>query len=121
MLLELTVTSYQRLSPSVTGQKTVEPNDVVVIGRATDCDWHLPDPLKVLSSRHAEIRFSDGHYTVTDISTNGVFLNGEASAIGRGNTVAIKSGDCLRLGDFEVVASVVATSTGQVESDFSKP
>ncbi|MBU2873107.1 type VI secretion system-associated FHA domain protein TagH [Marinobacter salexigens] len=121
MLLELTVTSYQRLSPSVTGQKTVEPNDVVVIGRATDCDWHLPDPLKVLSSRHAEIRFSDGHYTVTDISTNGVFLNGEASAIGRGSTVAIKSGDCLRLGDFEVVASVVATSTGQVESDFSKP
>ncbi|WP_417502093.1 type VI secretion system-associated FHA domain protein TagH [Marinobacter sp.] len=120
MLLELKVTSYQRLSPSVTGQKTVEPNNVIVIGRATDCDWHLPDPLKVLSSRHAEIRFSGGHYTVTDISTNGVFLNGEASAIGRGNTVVIKSGDCLRLGDFEVVASIVATATEQVEPDFSK-
>lgn len=117
MLLELTVTSYQRLSPSVTGQKTVEPSDVVIIGRSTDCDWHLPDPLKVLSSRHAEIRFSDGSYTVTDTSTNGVFLNGDTSAVGRGNTVAIKSGDSLRLGDFEVLASTASESTKQPEPD----
>jgi len=115
MLLELTITSYQRLSPSVICRKKVESGDVVVIGRSADCDWHLPDPLKVLSSRHAEIRFSDGQFTVTDISTNGVFLNGGASAIGRGNTVVISSGDCLRLGDFEVAASVVAPATEQVE------
>src|SRR5690554_7908824 len=107
MLLELKVTSYQRLSPSVTGQKTVEPNNVIVIGRATDCDWHLSDLLKVLTSRHAEIRFFGGQYTVTVKSTNGMFLNGFISAIGRGNTLVITTGVCMHLVNCVYVATIV--------------
>ena len=46
------------------------------IGRAADVDWQLPDPAKLISSIHAEIRFRDGVYTLRDKSRNGTFLNG---------------------------------------------
>ncbi len=108
MLLELTVTSYQRLSPTVTSQVLVEPGQTLVVGRSPECDWHLPDPARVLSSKHAEFRFLDGRFSVTDTSTNGVFVNGSESPLGRGNTLALAGGDVLRLGDFELAVAVRA-------------
>jgi len=115
MLLELTITSYQRLSPTVTSKRSVEPGQTVVVGRSPDCDWHLPDPARVLSSRHAEFHFVDGGFTVTDTSTNGVFVNGSESPLGRGNVVALADGDVLRLGDFELSVAV-RSGTGQAKS-----
>lgn len=102
MQLKLTIVSYQRLSPSVESTYCVSPEQAAVIGRSPDCNWYLPDPNKILSSRHAEIRFSEGVWSVFDTSTNGVFLNGDSVPIGRGNSASIKSGDTVHLGDFEV-------------------
>ncbi len=44
------------------------------IGRSDRCDWVLPDPSRMLSSEHAKIHFSDGHYYLVDCSTNGISL-----------------------------------------------
>ena len=115
MLLELTITSYQRLSPTVTSKRSVEPGQTVVVGRSPDCDWHLPDPARVLSSRHAEFYFVDGGFVITDTSTNGVFVNGSESPLGRGNVAAVADGDVLRLGDFELSVAV-RSGAGQAES-----
>lgn len=109
MQLELSISSYQRLSPSVTGSHRVGVGQTVVVGRAPECDWHLPDPNKILSSRHAEIRSEGGTFSIVDTSTNGVFINDSQSPIGKGNAAAISDGDRLRLGDFEICATVHAS------------
>ena len=106
MLLELNITSYQRLSPSVTSRKLVEPGQVVVVGRSTQCDWHLPDPSRVLSSSHAEFRLDDSRFVVADTSTNGLFVNNSQTPVGRGNVAVLSNGDVIRLGDFELSVGI---------------
>ncbi|MDP9330160.1 MAG: DUF3662 domain-containing protein [Actinomycetota bacterium] len=50
--------------------------DVVTIGRNPDCDVVLKD--KAASRHHAQIKATDGHFTLTDLgSTNGTRLNGQ--------------------------------------------
>jgi predicted component of type VI protein secretion system len=78
------------------------------IGRAADNDWVLPDPRRYLSARHARILFRDGQYVIEDTSTNGVFANNSATAIGRNNTYAIQDGDTLRFGEYHLRARVDA-------------
>lgn len=45
------------------------------IGRDQYLDWVLPDPNRVVSGKHAEIRYQDGAYWLRDVSTNGTFVN----------------------------------------------
>ncbi|HVK98282.1 MAG TPA: type VI secretion system-associated FHA domain protein TagH [Dongiaceae bacterium] len=47
-----------------------------VIGRSSECDWVIPDQTRHLSGRHAIISYEAGQYFITDISTNGTYLNG---------------------------------------------
>src|SRR5256885_4379835 len=49
--------------------------DLIIAGRSRNCDWHLPDPTNAISSRHCEIRRDGDAWILTDISTNGTFLN----------------------------------------------
>ena len=49
--------------------------DHIVLGRSRNCDWYLPDPSNVVSSRHCEIRREGDAWLLKDISTNGTFLN----------------------------------------------
>ena len=47
----------------------------LTIGRHADCGICLPD--RRVSSRHAQIRWADGHYLLTDLnSKNGTYING---------------------------------------------
>lgn len=72
------------------------------IGRGCGNTWVLPDPDHYVSSRHAEIRFSDGRFGVTDISTNGVFVNGAAAPLGRDRQAVLSDGDRLVVGEYEI-------------------
>ena len=58
------------LSVSVAGKRGLD------IGRDTHLDWTLPDPTRVISGKHCEVRYRDGGYWLYDVSTNGTFLNG---------------------------------------------
>jgi pSer/pThr/pTyr-binding forkhead associated (FHA) protein/S1-C subfamily serine protease len=56
------------------------------------------DAAKVVSTRHAEIRFEGGGWVVTDLnSRNGTYLNGRR--IGTAPTPPVKIGDTIRLGE----------------------
>ncbi|MGD9614993.1 MAG: type VI secretion system-associated FHA domain protein TagH [Alphaproteobacteria bacterium] len=72
------------------------------IGRASDNDWVLPDPERALSKRHCVLAFRAGGWQVSDLSTNGTFLNREADPIGRGQTRELRSGDRLAFGAYEI-------------------
>ncbi len=80
------------------------------IGRAIDNEWALPDPERYLSGKHARIDFRAGQYFVVDCSSNGTYVNGAQQALGKSNEHALKDGDYLRLGDFELLVSIDASN-----------
>ena len=78
------------------------------IGRSADNDWVLPDPLRYVSAHHARVEYRDGHFFLEDLSTNGVFVNDDdrplAKALPAGHM--LKTGDIVRMGDYQIVAGV---------------
>jgi len=104
---------------SITISITKSPADVVnqqtsmmfaenggTIGRAANNYWILDDPERYISSRHSQITCENGQYYLTDLSTNGTFLNGSREPIGKGNKVALTDGDTFSLGDYEFTAKL---------------
>ena len=76
------------------------------VGRASDNDWVLPDPERFLSGHHATIEFRAGVWQLMDTSSNGTFVNGANEALGRERAHALKDGDRLRMGDYDVLVSI---------------
>ena len=72
------------------------------IGRAQDNACVLPDPERFISSQHALIQFQNDAYLLTDTSVNGVYLNDSDLPVGKNNTVTLRDGDCLIMGDYEL-------------------
>lgn len=101
MTLELEITSYHRLSPTVQVKKTVT-QPAFLIGRSAQCDWHLPDPERIVSSNHAQLENRNDNFFLRDLSTNGVFVNDADQALGKNNEVQLAHGDRLRIGDYEI-------------------
>lgn len=77
------------------------------IGRSLECDWPLPDSKRFISSKHAMIDYQGGAYYLVDMSRNGVFVNGSASPVGKGNPQRLFDGDTLRLGEFEIRVALI--------------
>ncbi len=76
------------------------------IGRSLQNDWILPDPDRYISGRHATIDYKGGMYYLADMSSNGVYMNGEHEPIGKGNPRRLFDGDRMRMGDFEFEVSI---------------
>ncbi len=76
------------------------------IGRAADNDWILPDPDRYISSHHCKVEFRAGQWMLEDTSTNGVFINGSDVPASVEGAYALKDGDRLRLGDYEIIVSI---------------
>lgn len=76
------------------------------IGRALDSDWILPDPDRYISGKHAVIDHRGGIWYLMDLSSNGVFVNGEYEPIGKSNPRRLFHGDMLRMGEFEIRVSI---------------
>ena len=76
------------------------------IGRSADNDWVLPDPARVVSGHHCEIEYRGGTYWLKDTSTNGVFVNDAEEPASVAGPLALRDGDRLRIGDYELVVSV---------------
>jgi len=78
------------------------------IGRSSDNDWVLPDPLRYVSAHHARIHFRDGHFYLEDLSTNGVFVNEQTEAVAKlgSRGYRLTNGDVLRIGDYQIVVAL---------------
>jgi type VI secretion system protein len=70
------------------------------IGRAAGNDWVLADPERHLSKTHCMITAADGRYLLTDVSTNGVFVNGATTRVPRDGQVELTDGDEIRFGEY---------------------
>ena len=80
------------------------------IGRAPGNDWVLPDPERQLSKTHCLIAAAGGHYLLTDLSTNGVFVNGSTERVPRNGEVELTDGDEIRLGEYVIMVAETAAS-----------
>lgn len=105
MRLVLSVTSFQK---ALMGNENRHVFDETggVIGRARRSDWVLPDPERFVSGTHAEISFDGERFYITDVSTNGLFLNDSSVPLGKGGRWPISNGDRIALGDFELLAQI---------------
>jgi type VI secretion system protein len=105
------------------------------IGRGKNNFWVLDDPSRYLSSTHCKISYENGQYFITDLSTNGTFLNGSPSPLGKGARSPVQDGDSFALGDYEFKVSILSadalsdpfsgsdtpTSVENMEDIFSAP
>ncbi|MGH7043245.1 MAG: type VI secretion system-associated FHA domain protein TagH [Acetobacteraceae bacterium] len=78
------------------------------IGRAAGNDWILPDPERHLSKTHCMITAADGRYLLTDVSTNGVFVNGATTRVPRDGQVELTDGDEIRFGEYVLTVAEAA-------------
>ncbi|MGB3246753.1 MAG: type VI secretion system-associated FHA domain protein TagH [Sulfitobacter sp.] len=77
----------------------------MTLGRGDMNDLVLPDPEKVVSTRHCAIEDQDGNLVVIDLSTNGTFLNYGKMALGKTPT-PLNNGDILSIGPYELLVDV---------------
>jgi type VI secretion system FHA domain protein len=80
------------------------------LGRGGDNDWVLPDPDRELSKRHCMLQFQGGAWQVSDLSTNGTFVNWDTDPIGRERPRTMRDGDRLRLGRYEIEVRLAAAA-----------
>ena len=95
-----------RLVSLVDGREYPVPGTGLTIGREANCDVVVPS--SEVSRKHAELAPSGNGYILSDLSTNGVFVNGtriQASQI-------LGRGDIVRIGneEFRFYADVIAGS-----------
>lgn len=81
-----------------------------VIGRAPTVDWSLPDPEKIISSRHCEIDFRGNAYLLVDTSTNGTTINGARFA----DPQVLRTGDVIGIGRYRVAVTIDPPTGGDV-------
>ncbi len=110
MLLELTVVSYHRLSQRQEAVKTFSQFGGT-IGRSESSDWYLPDPERVVSGTHARIEKRGDSFYISDLSTNGLFVNRSVEPLGDQRAHELKDGDFLSLGEYEIEVRLVAETS----------
>jgi len=80
-------------------------------------DWTLPDPERIVSSRHCSIAYRDGAYWLNDLSRNGTFVNGSGERLGA--PYRLRHGDRLRIGRYivRVALAEIAPASGRDTKD----
>lgn len=79
-----------------------------VIGRGEGCHWMIPDRDRLLSKCHAQVSFREGAFFLTDTSGNGTTHRESGARLPKGEPVRIQDGDAYIMGDFEILARLVA-------------
>jgi len=86
------------------------------MGRGAGNTWVLEDPDKYMSSTHTRIGFENGQYFLTDLSTNGTFINGSTEPLGNGNKVFLNEGDRFAISDYEFIVNIRGANQASMDS-----
>ncbi|HET9426160.1 MAG TPA: FHA domain-containing protein [Gemmatimonadaceae bacterium] len=103
-----TLSSGGRLVSLVDGKEYAIPDGGITIGRDASADIVVPQT--AVSRRHAQVIAGASGYVVNDLSTNGVFVNGEKIASGH----ALSRADVIRVGteEFRFYADLAPIAKG---------
>ena len=75
----------------------------LTIGRGVEAGWYLEDAEHLLSRRHCSIDVVDGIVTLTDLSTNGVFIGAREDRTRPREPVIVQPREVLKLGSYIIV------------------
>ena len=78
----------------------------LTLGRGSDQDWVLDDPERTVSKSHCRIDCSADGFLLTDLSTNGVFVNNDPMPLGRGHARPLADGDQIVLGPYQFQVAI---------------
>lgn len=109
--LTLSIQNMDRLPDGGPLQITITGQRGLDIGRDQYLDWTLPDPGRIVSSRHCEVRFRDGAYWLHDVSSNGTFING--SELRMAAPHRLNQGDRIEIGHYIISATVESDTASQ--------
>lgn len=98
MKLRLTLENATGLPATATASIEFGARESLSIGRLPGLDWTLPDPSRLMSGRHCEIRRSPEAYLLYDLSTNGTFIDGNTNRLTSPH--ALQDGERLRVGAY---------------------
>ncbi|MGR3467475.1 MAG: type VI secretion system-associated FHA domain protein, partial [Shimia sp.] len=76
------------------------------VGRKSGNDWVLPDPSRHISGHHLDVSYEGGRYVLTDVSSNGTFLQGERYRLSGPHPIA--HGDRFTVGRYILRAEITA-------------
>jgi type VI secretion system FHA domain protein len=113
MTLTLRIRNFDRLDNGMPVEFVLHRRGAM-IGRSPTCDWSLPDPRSYISSKHCEVTFADGYYTLTDRSMNGTLMNG---GVRMAAPRRIQDGDVFIIGQYEVAAALTGEAIATIERD----
>jgi predicted component of type VI protein secretion system len=115
MLLALSVISDQGAALGPTAYKVFDERGGT-IGRVNSNDWVLPDADKLVSSRHANVKFNGGEFYLEDASTNGTFLNGTQHRVAKEAPARLQDGDRIQIGDYQILVQLIDDSAPGVDA-----
>lgn len=120
MSLSVKVISYKR-QPPVSPMSMSFDREGGTIGRLPEPQntFHLPDPDKYISRKHAVIRYENGCYYLTDTSAAGTFFTNKNMTVHQDST-QLADGDRLRIGDYELIVSITANEDDSPFFDFNQ-
>ena len=105
MELRLEVTRYQGLSPAQPAVLRLS-GGACTLGRNTDNDLPLEDPEPMVSGRPARLHARPPPTSLSDLSTNGTFLNWSPERLPPNQPVALHDGDMLSIGPYEIAVCI---------------
>ncbi len=104
MPLTLKIISYND-QPYAQGQEVIINEQDATIGRSETNTLILSDEEKIISRRHATITFENQHYTLTDSSLAGIFINNANDPVNNAS-VQLVDGMQMRIGKYVVAISI---------------
>jgi type VI secretion system protein ImpI len=107
MFISLKVENAETLPGGAPRDYSSADGSAFEIGRQGS-DWTLPDPERIVSSRHCSIAYRDGAYWLNDLSRNGTFVNGSGERLGA--PYRLRHGDRLRIGRYIVRVALAETA-----------
>jgi type VI secretion system FHA domain protein len=99
-----------RLTLSGSGERETRTlaSGTLSIGRGERNDWVMPSADRTLSKIHCVISIENDKCILTDLSTNGVIINGARTATTRDSRTVLTDGDNFRLGEYTVAVAEVS-------------
>ena len=102
-------------------ERRIDAGATLSIGRGTDNDLVLVDPSREVSKTHCRIETSDGKFVLTDLSINGVTIEGSGEALGPGTRHTLASGDIFVIGSHRFAVDIVPDGGGGDHTSASMP
>ena len=79
------------------------------VGRKAGMDWVLPDPTRHISGHHFDVSYQRNVYFLHDVSTNGIFLQGEEGRLS--GPRGLQQGDQFQVGAYTISVELTEVAT----------